>query len=49
MSYTVLVIDDDKKARQNVSEYLKLCGFDVLEAGTIKDIKHGKSWKHVKI
>lgn len=39
MSYTVLIIDDDQKARQNISEYLKLCGYEVFEAGTIKDGK----------
>ena len=36
MSFTVLIIDDDQKARQNVSEYLKLCGYEVFEAGSIK-------------
>jgi DNA-binding NtrC family response regulator len=39
VSYTVLIIDDDQKARQNISEYLKLCGYEVFEAGTIKDGK----------
>lgn len=39
MSYTVLIIDDDKPSRQNISEYLKLCGYEVFEAGTIKDGK----------
>ena len=37
MSYTVLIIDDDKQARKNVSEYLKLCGYEVFEAGTLKE------------
>jgi two-component system response regulator AtoC len=39
VSYTILIIDDDKKARQNVSEYLKLCNYEVFEAGTIKEGK----------
>lgn len=39
MNYTVLIIDDDKKARQNISEILKLSGYDVEEAGTIKEGK----------
>ena len=39
MNYTVLIIDDDKKARQNISEFLKLSGYEVLEAGTIKEGK----------
>ncbi len=37
MSYTVLIIDDDKQARKNVSEYLKLSGYEVFEAGTLKE------------
>ncbi len=43
MSYTVLIIDDDKQSRQNVSEYLQLCGYEVFEAGTIKEGKENIS------
>ena len=39
MSNSILIIDDDIKARRNTSEYLKLCGYDVIEAGTIKEGK----------
>jgi two-component system, NtrC family, response regulator AtoC len=39
VSYTVLIIDDDQKARKNVSEYLKLCNYEVFEAGSIKEGK----------
>lgn len=37
MSNSILIIDDDFAARHNTSEYLKLCGYDVIEAGTIKE------------
>lgn len=37
MSFTVLIIDDEKNARMNIAEYLKSSGFDVLESGTIKN------------
>jgi DNA-binding NtrC family response regulator len=39
VSNSILIIDDDIKARRNTSEYLKLCGYDVIEAGTIKEGK----------
>lgn len=39
MSYTVLVIDDEENARKNISEYLGAIGYEVLEAGSIKEGK----------
>ena len=39
MSYTVLIIDDAENARKNISEYLNASGYEVLEAGTIKEGK----------
>lgn len=39
MSYTVLIIDDAKNARKNISEYLETNGYEVLEAGSIKEGK----------
>jgi len=37
VSFTVLIIDDEKNARVNIAEYLNTKGFNVLEAGTIKE------------
>jgi DNA-binding NtrC family response regulator len=37
MSYTILIIDDEEHARQNISEYLKTCEYEVFEAGTLKE------------
>jgi two-component system response regulator AtoC len=37
MSYTILIIDDEEHARQNISEYLKTSGYEVFEAGTLKE------------
>jgi len=37
MSYTILIIDDEEHARHNISEYLKTSGYEVFEAGTIKE------------
>lgn len=37
MNYTILIVDDDKKAREIISEYLKISGYEILEAGTIKE------------
>ena len=39
MSYTVLIIDDAKSARMNIAEYLGDNGYEVLEAGSIKEAK----------
>jgi DNA-binding response OmpR family regulator len=39
VSYTVLIIDDAENARKNISEYLNASGYEVLEAGTIKEGK----------
>lgn len=40
MSYTVLIIDDAENARKNISEYLDASGYEVLEAGSIKEGKN---------
>lgn len=37
MNYSVLIVDDDTKARGNISEYLKISGYELIEAGTIKE------------
>ena len=37
MSYTILIIDDEEHARNNISEYLKTSGYEVFEAGTLKE------------
>lgn len=39
MNYSVLIVDDDKKARENISEYLHLSGYEIFEAGTIKEAR----------
>ena len=39
MSYTVLIIDDEENARKNIAGYLDSSGYEVLEAGTIKEGK----------
>ena len=39
MSYTVLIIDDAENARKNISEYLDASGYEVIEAGSIKEGK----------
>ena len=39
MSYTVLIIDDAENARKNISEFLHASGYEVLEAGSIKEGK----------
>ena len=39
MSYTVLIIDDEENARKNIAGYLNSSGYEVLEAGTIKEGK----------
>lgn len=39
MNYSVLIVDDDKKARSNISEYLKISGYELVEAGTIKEAR----------
>ncbi len=43
MNYSVLIVDDDKKARENISEYLKLSGYEIMEAGTIKEARESIS------
>jgi len=37
VSITVLIIDDEAPARKNISDYLKESGFDIVEAGTLKE------------
>ncbi|MBM3137968.1 MAG: sigma-54-dependent Fis family transcriptional regulator [Chloroflexi bacterium] len=37
MNYSVLLVDDDTKARANIANYLKLSGYELIEAGTIKE------------
>lgn len=37
MSYTVLIIDDEEHARKNIGEYLRSNGYEVIEAGTLKE------------
>jgi len=37
VSITVLIIDDVAPARKNISDYLKESGFDIVEAGTLKE------------
>jgi len=39
VSYTVLIIDDEENARKNISDYLDGSGYEVLEAGSIKEGK----------
>ena len=39
MKYSVLIVDDDEKARENIAEYLKLSGLELFEAGTLKDAR----------
>lgn len=39
MSYTILIIDDEEHARKNISEYLKSSGYEVFEAGTLKEAR----------
>ena len=39
MSYSVLIIDDEENARKNIAEYLVAGGYDVIEAGSIKEGK----------
>jgi len=39
LKYSVLIVDDDNKARENISEYLRLSGHELFEAGTLKDAR----------
>jgi two-component system response regulator AtoC len=39
MSYTILVIDDDAKARKAISDYLRQKKYEVLEGSTLKEAK----------
>ena len=39
MSYTVLIIDDDEKARKNIGKYLLEKGYEIIEGSTIKEAK----------
>jgi DNA-binding NtrC family response regulator len=40
MSLTVLIVDDEKNARLNISKYLNNKGYSTLEAATLKDAKN---------
>jgi DNA-binding NtrC family response regulator len=37
LSYTILIIDDEKNARENISQYLETKGYETVQAGTIKE------------
>jgi two-component system response regulator AtoC len=39
VNYSVLIVDDDNKARENIAEYLKISGYEMMQAGTIKDAR----------
>jgi DNA-binding NtrC family response regulator len=39
MSLTILIVDDEKNARENIAAFLVKKGNEVLEAGTIKEAK----------
>lgn len=39
MSMTILIVDDEENARQNIKEFLIQKGHDVIEAGTLKEAK----------
>lgn len=37
MSYTILIIDDEKNARENISQYLSAKGYETVQAGSLKE------------
>ncbi|MDH5606487.1 MAG: response regulator, partial [Anaerolineae bacterium] len=39
MSLTVLIVDDEKPARENIGEFLTKKGYDTLEAPTLADAR----------
>ena len=39
MSLSVLVVDDEKNARENIAAFLKKKNYEVLEASNIKEAK----------
>jgi len=43
VSQTILIIDDEENARKNISKYLSKKGFEVFEAGTLKE---GRNFIH---
>ncbi len=43
MSYSILVIDDDEKARKAIGDYLRHSKFEVLEGSTLKEAKESIS------
>ena len=43
MSYSILVIDDDEKARKAIGDYLSHSKFEVLEGSTLKEAKESIS------
>jgi len=43
LNCSVLIVDDDKQARENISEYLKLSGYEIFEADSITEAKENIS------
>lgn len=43
MSYSILVIDDDEKARKAIGDYLRHSKYEVLEGSTLKEAKESIS------
>ncbi|MRS02122.1 response regulator, partial [bacterium] len=39
MSFCVLIVDDEESARQNIGEFLKAKGHEIIEAGTLADAR----------
>ncbi|EKD89056.1 MAG: hypothetical protein ACD_34C00219G0003, partial [uncultured bacterium] len=39
MSFCVLIVDDEESARQNIGEFLKGKGHEIIEAGTLADAR----------
>lgn len=39
MNHTILIIDDEENARSNIGSFLSNKGYEVLEAGTLKDAR----------
>jgi two-component system, NtrC family, response regulator AtoC len=39
MSFSILVVDDEKNARENIASFLRKKNYEVLEAGTVKEAK----------
>jgi DNA-binding NtrC family response regulator len=39
MSFCVLIVDDEESARQNIGEFLKAKGHEIIEAGTLSEAR----------